>query len=331
MTIIRTIGAGGQHSDINDWVAWVVANATDTDGNLTDHVMGQITNAELVVNNLQVITGWKSGPNDYSTTLTTVPGNSFRNSVNVINNPLYYNATSGAALHSTNFNGAIQFAVDNLIIENLQILCSGGFGPAIYNALALTSNLDIYNCLIISDGYAALDGLHTGGLIQLRNSLFIGGHGVWRLNGTSSIVNCTFIGTSRGGVGINNTSDSSDIKLINTVLCGFTTNLQNDFNGSFSGSNNATDKAVWDGGNLGGGTNAQLNLIASAEFVNSTNDFRVKNTSTKLLGNGIKVVSPRKDIIDQIRPSTPTIGAWEAAPVLNASTISPNIIVNILG
>jgi hypothetical protein len=101
-----------------------------------------------------------------------------------------------------------------------------------------------------------------------------------------------------GAVGIH--QDYGTWTITNTAVARHGT----DADGTLSGNNNATDKAV---GGLPA-TARQNSLVGATEWESATADFRVKSTSAKLKDNG---TGSSVDIIGQAVNGTADIGAWE--------------------
>lgn len=240
---------------------------------------------------------------------TTAAGQSFRDHVDKLTNPLRYDQTKGvghnvAAGYTQNFN----IQTENVTVENIQLKHANASGFCDVFRIAATGAF-VRNVLAdqYDDSANAVIQV-TAGVTKIINSVLIqrstSKPAVAGLS-TTEVLNSTLISPSditNTAAGVAGTA--SLVK--NCAIFGFNTATA----GSASSGYNATDNAS------APGINNQVSLTFANQFegIATTGlDFRVKAGAT-LINNGTRDAANTNDldIIGQSRSiTTPTIGAWE--------------------
>lgn len=324
--ITKTIGtAGGRdYSTITAWVAALPANLV-TDGNSQ---VGQCYNDSAFLEDV-AISGHTTDAT-HTLTLTTGPGQSFRDNANVQTNALKYNQSNGVALSgiNANYHVALSIAVD-MTVSNLQI--TGGRGT--YTVDASSGNTVVFDSLILQgpsvngqDAVMQLIGTNT-----LKNCVVmqqtVGGRAFRTGYSNPNIFNCTIVAFN--GDTVFRTNNSTPL-LNNNAFFGWSGLLFADGHAlTPTGSNNCSDLNIstWGTGNLSSKT-------FSSQFQNTTLatlDLRAK-AGGDIIDAGLtdtSHVSPAVDIVGTTRPSGSAwdIGAWELVSAAAATPTPPQIII----
>jgi hypothetical protein len=259
----------------------------------------------------------------HTITLTTGPGQSFRDNAGAATNPLRYDQSKGVGIagnvsYATVFDGSDQYVtISNLQIKNLKAeqgthalwltganstidscifeTVSGSTANATSVVVLGGSNSLIQNCVAVPKTSSAVYGI--------------------RFVATGSAINCTIARPTNftaGGNGI--AGQYNAITVQNCVIVGFTTPMLKGGSNAVNGSGNATDQSSF-GTSIA--ATGQTSLTATTEFENPSNassvmDWRLKSTSVKCLDNGTNSGAPSTDIIGQaISNTTRDTGAWE--------------------
>ena len=154
MTVIRSIGTGGTH-DFTSLSAWAAALPADlvADGNaqVAQLYFNAPGDGEFLANSgstLLNLTGHTTDP-AHNITVTTGPGQSFRDNANAQTNPLAYDATKGVGLRvNTGYTSLITLGDRDVVLSNLQINMDGGNADCIADGPARI-DLQINNCLLV--------------------------------------------------------------------------------------------------------------------------------------------------------------------------------------
>jgi|GEM_PF-2844971 len=238
--------------------------------------------------------------------LTAADGESFIDHADAAPNPLTYDQSKGVGISANPTEvPLIDVYTSNTRIDRLQIKRSGWqFG---HPPVRLRTGSFIKQCLIENSASAPSGGytLYLDEGSKAENCCAIARtsnqHGIGLFFSSiadSCTVVCDSAAGESGGTGINDVHGNATAK--NCAVFGFATPSAGSFNAS-SGYN-ATDKAS----GLPGSNNL-YNLTASNQFVNTSNDFRVKAGADLIDAGGTSLTT---DIIGQTR-SAPDIGAWE--------------------
>ena len=329
MTVVRTIGSGQQHADVNAWVAWVVANETAA-GLLLDNVVGAVVTGAITVTATQTISGWAPSPTNFTTTLqagTAAIGGfggdqSFRASVSQAGtNALYYNASNGAALFSSTglgTKGLLDIEVNLFTTYGMQYRNINGYSSAIWSGTGVsgnTSNCIIDSCIANSapsnTSHAVLSVL---GDLTAKNSVFVDESGAGAAtvcilgDFSGNIYSCLCIVPTGGNTNAGIVSGYGTYQIIDTAIIGYAIDI-NVHTVAAGTTNNATSAATFNQD----GTSGQTSVVASSEFINATTDFRLKSTSAKLKNNGSSSTVPVIDVVGTSRPQGTAycIGPWE--------------------
>lgn len=311
-TIINSIGTNGRNfSTIQSWVDSIPADLVAA-GN---SYIGELYNdSEFTATNGVFNISGRTTDSTHFITLRCATGQSFRANSNKANNPLYYNRSNGVGIFTgttTTFNITTPYT----IIDGLQIRCSfagamSGTGIVFKNSILDLSPPDssgssgvliftatLYNCLVVDNAPGA-------------------GRPVWLRNG-ANITNCTFVRPTN----IVQTASTPAINLeyggatvTNCAMFGFT--------GAISGTNGGYNATDFTG--VPASANSLLNLTYANQFVNTTNDFRLKAGSDLInKGSNLAANYPSEDIYGTTRQTNWDIGAFE---VVEAATV-----VNLTG
>lgn len=252
--------------------------------------------------------GWTA--NGFNVTIRPASGHGFKDHANKLTNALRWDSSLGAALtNNVSASHPYVFGGVNLTVQDLQFRASHASATS---CIAIATNPTTINRSIIWMPNSTLGNalVQSSGSVTINDSLVYSKlHGVLcndfnavRLN------NCTVAGASSAGKGVRQPYTAAPI-VKNTVVFGFAT----DYEGTAgSGStNNATDKGTF--GGSGWGTSGQTGVSAS-DFENvtaSSEDFRIKSGSTKLIDTGAASIGSGSDVVGTVRTGTRDIGAWE--------------------
>lgn len=334
MTYSATVGSGGTHTDLNAWVAYVVANYV-SGGNLTDNVEALITAGGLSVSAQQIISGWN--PNGFTTTIKPNTGAGFRDNANArTTNAIYYNTGYGAYLNST-YNsgssaGALAVRVDKCRIYNLMSKCNGDCPVISFDTNSITDLILEGN--MVWSTFAANGAVLLGSNVNGAN-IFIRNNVMWneRAAGSSRALRIDGNDSSGNKVKVHDNTFWQDTNGSCTVACGSDTYIEaigNVFlqntncalsarDGQTTGSNNATNKSAWDNTGYGGGsitglTSSQFSITVANEFVDADGtptDFKLKSGGTQCQGTNITISGISDDITGFARSGSIDIGAYQ--------------------
>jgi hypothetical protein len=311
--IVKTIGSAGGR-DYSSLAAWAASLPADlvADGN---SYRGECYNDSEFTGSATLLTlsGHTTDPS-YTITLTTGPGQSFRDNANVQTNALGYNVSNGVGITSSVAYVAGVFSISdaNVFLKNLQIKNSGSNGVAI-SAGSVAVTID--DCIAVSGRTGTYAPLYLGGGSTVRNSLAVqsasgGAAAVYKDSGSStlSLYFCTLVAPSditAGTQGIYSQYGSTTVE--NCAIFGFSAVKAG--SSAFSFTVCMTDVASPPSGVTGGKTYAN-------QFQNTTAaaaDFRAK-TGADLQGAGTAdVTNGATDIVGTARPQSAKwdIGCWE--------------------
>lgn len=343
MTITKTVGTGGDFSDINAAVSWFQSNAV-SGGNLTDHVVINIRPSGITISSTQTISGWAPGGSNFTTTLgadSASPG--------PFGAPLIFNTARGYYIDGAGNNVGVVASVDLFTMQDLQLRPTNST-PG-YGAYALDCNgatdgtVNILRCII--DAYTATAMVKSpaaSGInphINVKNSLF-----VQRRNSATSgcigdnigtivsVQDCTFVAANSGtggsgasAVGPNNYTS------VTSTGCVYV-NWINDYGhtaADTSGDHNATTNSGFttSNGETTSPASSQVSINLTTEFQGGSGltDMRLASGSTQLKDHGVTISGITADIYGTARSGTPDIGAYEVASAPSArhrrSTGSP--------
>jgi hypothetical protein len=288
----RTIGSGGNHADVNAWVAYL--QGIDPFSAIQE---GLVVASGLTVSATQDISGFDENGNGWVLRANT--GASFRDHASAATNPQFYDSTKGAFIEKTSGQPAvIDASVTNGTIKDLQIKKNDdGYNEVInISNSGNTVNLD---SLIVHLATGARAIVQRKGDIRRTLVVCDEGDGVMLSSGGGTVDRLTLRRLNgAGGTGLSR--DYGTWTLTNVAAAGWSTDATGTFTSSFC----ATDLAT--GGF--GATGRQNNLVAATEWESATADFRVKSTSAKLKDNG---TGSSADIIGQAASGTVDIGQWE--------------------
>jgi hypothetical protein len=199
--IVKTIGsgAGRDFSTLAGWAASIPANLV-TDGNSYEgHCYNDSEFVGTGGGSILTLTGHTTDAS-HTITLTTGPGQSFRDNANVQTNALRYNAANGVAITSDAGGdaGTINIGDSNVFLANLQVKNTGYHG----NGIACgETDPQIEDCIVAGDARGAL--YNTDHNQTVRNCLLYvlepsaqiiqGGHGI------ANLYFCTIVAPSDVG------------------------------------------------------------------------------------------------------------------------------------
>jgi hypothetical protein len=346
-TVTNSIGSGGgrDYSTIALWLAALPANLV-TDGN---SYTGQCYNDSEFLVTAQILIGGHTTDSSHFITLTTGPGQSFRDNANVQTNALNYNQANGVAIRSTTgyLDPLLKVNDQFTVVSNFQMSYGAGSTNTVVYQVNATSVLT-QNCIIVENSNLPMPIMSLGGIgpsCKLFNCALITnttsngantGSGINLGNqGLHQIENCTVFSVQQAGgtscvvvtalgghyQGLN--------RIVNVAGFGFGkfTDDTTNFTSTLSGWN-CTDLAST---TVPGGSNQVLKTFAN-QFQNissiSTADARLKigadcvNNGTTASGD----IGTSQDIAGTIRPQGAAwdIGAWEL--VMAAAAFSGNVI-----
>lgn len=161
-TVTKTIGSGARDfATLALWEASLPANLV-TDGN---SYVGQCFNDSEFTGSTTLCTlSGHTTDASHTITLTTGAGQSFRDNASVRSNALRYNATNGVGITSTIAGTVIVVSDQNVVISNLQIKNTGGYGPALKT---IGTNTVVDFCILAS----ARESVAADGSQKYRNTL----------------------------------------------------------------------------------------------------------------------------------------------------------------
>lgn len=254
--------------------------------------------------------------------LRCATGASFKDKSGVRTTALYYNASNGVAIRSSNNYG-------NAILCNTPYTQFDGLQISAVNEYCFSLNTDycvVTNCIIYCNGRSPIV---SAGAEYIYNCLcimntFSGGPVIdlQRTGGTASVViGCTAIRlTSQAGYSFS-FDNYAEVTVIDCCGFGSTTGFVAGGQDANASHHNATDLGT------GFGTNNVTNLVTANQFVNSTNDFRAVSTG------GLHAGTPNANIPNDIsgtarNATTPYIGCWEVVAAGGGSS-SPTSFVGM--
>ena len=261
--------------------------------------------------------------------LTAAAGQSFQDNTGVRTNPLCYDQSKGVGFRTdTTYSGATCncSGVTYIHVSRLQLKSQTQAAPL----NAATGNVIVDNCFMQSDnriicitgGSASritntvtyVNNAAAGASYQAAMVFFYGG----------TVLGCTVVRNpiySATGKGIR--CSNSAVAESNAIF-GFTTPIDN----FATGVNNATDQS-----SLGVGTGqTSVPFTATTPFVQagaSGTDLRAI-TGTPLVAHGFLDSTAPLDISKFTRAASPTIGAWELAPVTKLASLSGTALAGIV-
>jgi len=314
----KSIGSSGRdYSTLSAWASYVNVLA------LTAPEVGEMYNdSEFTESAAVTIGGWSGGSSTNTITLTTGPGQSFRDNANVQTNALRYNHSNGVGVKMTGTYTASKVNVtgSNFVLSNIQFASTASNAQDIIDFNSSNANVTVQNLIVQgrtwrNDMVLVRLFLKTNSVVQnvaviltstLGNGVILESAGT----GATSVYDLTVVSSNgAAGIGIDCTYTPAAI-VKNCAVYGFAT----DYAGTASASsgNNATDKSSFGGTNFG--TSGQTS-ITSSEWVSvasGSEDLRLSTGSTKLKDNGA-TAGPTYDIAGTTRPqgSAYDIGCWE--------------------
>lgn len=305
----RTIGSGGDHSDINSWVSYMQGL-----GSLSADQEGLRNSTELNVGTTaQTISG--VAENGHTITLKNAAGTGLHTSSA---NPIRYDGSKGAATYgSINGSGVIAANQNNLYLSGLQIKNTYQYGDGIK---ASGGHLYIDTCFVECSGsnsFHGIDMYSVGGNGYVKTTAVLTkGEGI-KVN-SAIIQACTLLlksGGSGSSTGLISLYGSAVVK--NNLVLGFGTAS---YGIGASSSNNACTNA-----SFGGGSSNQVSATASTEIQGTSSgseDLRIAAGSAKAKDNGTSSGVPSTDFFGVTRTGSYDIGCTEYVTA-TASTAFP--------
>jgi len=319
----NSIGSGKTYAGVEEWWVDVDVSASDWIGEIT----GELTTTS------QLDCAGTDGTSTYHAILRPATGEGFADHVDVLTNPLRYDATKGAGINKTSrYDAALSINSNYFELSGMQVSASNSTTTS-----AITLTLSGANC--VAKDCILHGGSEATGVIDLRdgskliNTVVIQEStkpAVRTYQNSPQILNCTFFCLGAGVVGIDQLYSPATI-IKNTAVFGWTTSAETGTYGTSS--NNASDDTSMPG------TSNQDIKTASSQFENITNaanlDLRTK--AGDLDENGVRdqVNTNDLDVVGQDRgtgtgTSAPTIGAWEVVvggilPINVTGTISTGV------
>src|SRR6266702_8175203 len=313
-TVVKTIGtASRDYATIAPYATYVDAvdlGATDTiqEGDLYNDGEFAVAGAVGTFSNATVLAA------DYIK-LIPAAGQGFYDNPNVRNNALSYNQTNGVGLNDTATGGSstcLSFTSTPFTrITGLQLKSTDGRALSINSANVTVSNCIIYgvNSFILELGATVTSAVFNNCLLKADQT---GGNAL--MGDDATTVSATFNFCTIIGLGDYYVNNSGTETYVNCAFFGGGTTAFN-FNGSPV--SQTFDHCMT---NITGTTGLTGGKIFGAQFVNTTNDFRVK-AGADLINAGTPVGGITTDISGFARnASTPTIGCWEFAPSIGTTT-----------
>jgi len=307
-TVTQSIGSAGRnYSTLAGWAAGLPANLV-TDGNSyvgQCYADSEFTGTVRLLN----LTGHTTDAS-HTITLTTGPGQSFRDNPNVQTNHLRYDSSYGVAITSTvtDSNAVITAADTNVFISNLQVKLVGNATSAfIFNS---TNGAVVSNCIFAADTSTNYGVRLIGG--SIKNCLIYRSVGLGlALNGAANAYFCTIV----------NVTDSTPTSAALTVIDGGTVVNNCAVFGFviFSTDTTGTYTTCMTDGSAGLPGGVTGSLTYASQFQNTTaaaGDWRLK-TGANLRGAGTAdAINGATDISGTARPQAGLwdIGAWEDPP-----------------
>jgi len=171
-TVVKTIGSGGgrDYSTLAAWAASLPANLV-TDGNSYE---GDCYNDSEFTGSATLLTlSGHTTDASHTITLTTGPGQSFRDNANVQTNALNYSSSNGVGINSSvAYAGTISITDSNVFLSNLQIKNTGSHGRVLISeGTSLSIVMD--DCIFVKTGTSAYVVAVSGGGQKIRNSLLL--------------------------------------------------------------------------------------------------------------------------------------------------------------
>jgi hypothetical protein len=313
-TVTHSIGIGGTHdyTSLSAWAAALPANlVTDGNAQVAQLYFNGPGDGEFVTSagNILTLTGHTTDTVN-TITITTGPGQSFRDNANVRTNALTYNASNGVAIRTSgpNYATTISIGDDNTFLSNLQIQNTVYSSSVITHAG--TGKLVADNCIFTG----AINNLNQnfGSSSIFNNCLFehitTFGHGTVVNRGTNHFNFCTFVEVSD----LSSASDGVGVAyetsyFTNCAIFG-SPNAISIYASTIVSTNCATDDTTPPSGFTG-----SLTFTSQFEGITSTApDWRLK-TGSALINSGVSDASGAFDISGLARPvgAGYDIGAWE--------------------
>jgi hypothetical protein len=320
MSVIKTIGTGGDYSTIANWISLGIPTT------LADDYIGRVKNQTWSQSTQYGhFTGTTTG--SFKVILEADVGASFRDNVNASTNELRPNASNGVCLICTgDYSTAIAINIDNVTIRNLQIDGTGGTSSLCVNinGAPAPSNTVLDSCIFRGSSRAGgssdyIAGVYTNGIIKncvgIVTTTLSSTGAIFFLGSSAKAYFCTAVRAAVLSASGNaykaayGSCEAYDCAAFNcsTAFGGTAWNT--------ASKNNATNLASI--GNCGG-TGHLTSLTFANQFVNigsvsaTSIDCRLLSTAD-LVDAGVAAGSITVDIIGQSR-SSPDIGAWEWSP-----------------
>lgn len=308
-TVTNSIGtASRDYSTMQSWEDALPPNLI-TDGN---SYVGQAYNdAEFDDGN--VIIAGEITDATHTVTLTTGPGQSFRDNANAKTNPLFYDQTKGVGLLNTTLN--VQIA--NIFISNLQI-----------------NNVSHKKCI---DG-VSLSHITIDDIICLGAN---GGGGLVFLQGSTSIIRNSLLAVNFNGA-YSIIDMFSAAKAYNTTMLALSSvgSIPSTAISSFSGVATCENCAIFNASSYQDSTvptyttgysniasppsGVTLTTFDTANFVSTTADFRIISTSAMKDTGTTDTTNAATDIVGTSRPQFVAydVGAFEFPLLTNIKSIN---------
>lgn len=243
-------------------------------------------------------------------------GASWRDHASVATNPGFYDASKGVAIKTTgSYCYTIRIEANYTELSGLQIQSADN--TAARAIIIAANNVTVQNCIIYGrDCFRDVGG--PTGLAVLNNLLISRSGQIY--SGAAASGRCesnVMVRTSNGGTVATTTYATMIVK--NNAIFNFTTTWGTGVGGSLTGSGfNCTDLAS------APGSSNQVSKTFSAQFENTSTDFRAKASGSDLQGNATPSSFTPTDARGVTRDTvSPWIGWWEYASGGGSFTWAP--------
>jgi hypothetical protein len=270
-------------------------------GTLTETERGQVVFEELNTTTTTVFDG--TTPGSFNIILEAVTAARFNASAGA----LRYNTAQGAAWEFNATGPMLQVVDSNFILQHLQLRMLSNYGTMLDYPNGGETGQAIDRCIIYGEPAETLCKARN---VLITNSLFIhdgaAGAQVNALEtaGATVAYNTTFVRTvDAAGSAVGVLQYPGSFSAVNCAVFGF----KNNFDGSPTGSNNASDLAI------GFGTSNQASKVFSSQFnliSGAGMDFRLKS-GADCINTGTTSGAPTTDVFFAARDGSTDIGLHE--------------------
>jgi len=266
-------------------------------------------------------------------TLKCATGQSFRDNASIQTNALRYNQSNGVGISNASYaTNIISVSEDYVTIDGLQVKKITYGNRCFYSNLTTLTHNTYKNCILELGTSNGSDVAQTRSETWI-NCLFIGYGGtgspaILLPYSSPKFINCTVVRpsdyTSSTAAAFKTNTTPGGMTVKNCAVFGY--NSVTDADGSFSGSNNCSDKTI------GFGTSNQASKTYANQFVNTTaasGDFKIK-TGSDCIDTGVTDTAASPDIAGTTRPqgSAYDIGCWElVSAVSTPKSIESDLII----